>query len=110
MDKRYDDVVLHAKLTELGNSQQGTFEDFGHTYKDGTKSCLKLVDTIVEVFDQYYNNESVKAQKHPRRQVEQAGRQYQVIRGCVISPWKTFTVNKAVLKNYLSVYMEEVLP
>ena len=78
MDKWYDDVVLRPKLPEhnvsktlyirdamcavqgLGPSQQGRFEDFGHTYKDGTKVYLKLADTIVEVFEWYDNNESVK--------------------------------------------------
>ena len=99
--------VVHG----LGPSQLGTFKNVVLLMLQMV--VLNLASPTVEVFDWYDNNKSVKEQERLRCQAGQANRQYQLIGRHVIPPWKTFAANianKTALKNYLSVYMEEVLP
>ena len=73
--------------------------------------CFREADIVVEVFDRYDNKESVKSAERERRQnAGPTGRQYQVIAGRSVPPWKKFMAlseNKESLNQFLCQYVIE---
>ena len=73
--------------------------------------CFRDADSVVDMFDRYDNKDSVKSAGEERREsAGPTGRQYQVIAGRSILPWKkimSLPENKAALNQFISQYIKE---
>ena len=76
-----------AVLQMMPGDKQTSFE-LANVYIE-TLLHIREADIVVDVFDRYDNKKSVKSAERERRQnAGPVGRQYQVIAGRSIPPWK----------------------
>lgn len=78
-------------LQIMPGDKHTSFQQLASVYMESLLRCFREADLVVEVFDRYDNKESVKSAERERRQnAGPTGRQYQVIAGRSIPPWKKF--------------------
>ena len=98
-----------AVIQSMKGDQYKTFDDIGRAYLQGLILCFSMGDTVIDVFDRYDHKESVKQSERDKRQAcGPAGRQYQVISGRSVPPWRKFLnnhANKAALASFLCQYI-----
>lgn len=105
-----------AELQAMGMAVQNfhTFEELAASYMRKLLAMTRYAVTIVDVFDQYNNSDSIKAEERNRRlSARQAARQYQVTATRTIPPWQKFMAhpaNKMALTDFLCCYMKEHVP
>ena len=80
-----------AVLQALKVDPNGMYNDVAKKYMDGLVSGFNSADTIVEVFDRYDIEDSVKSFERARRESTGASsRKYEVFGGHTIPPWDKF--------------------
>ena len=86
-----------------------TFDDLAAAYLRHVMKGFDKANTVIDVFDRYDNNESVKSAERNRRTGAGVGyRVYQVIGGRPVPPWRKFlnmADNKQSLAQFLCEYM-----
>ena len=91
-----------------------TFNDLGAAYLRQLIGCFDRALTVVDVFDRYDVQDSVKSGERARRACGVVGaRQYSVIGGRSIPPWKKFLAvpeNKQSLTKFLCDYLVNHVP
>ena len=100
-----------AIIQSINGDQFKTFDNLAAAYMHGLLQCFSEANTVVDVYDRYDNMESVKQGERERRQAAGPGsRQYQVISGRSIPPWRIFLNNpkdKAALIAFLCQYIAD---
>ena len=93
-----------AAIQAMKGDSFRSFDVLALQYMRNLLSCFSQANTVVEVFDRYDNEHSVKTAERMRRHGNGA-RQYQVISGRSVPAWKKFLAhpaNKAALAVFLS--------
>ena len=102
-----------AELQSMGGHHH-TFEDLAKSYLTKLLQTLERSVTVVDVFDRYDLENSIKGQERLRRQmVTGATKQYQVSDNNPIPPWQKFMAvssNKLALTRYLTSYIIKKAP
>ncbi|MES9879249.1 MAG: hypothetical protein ABW185_00005 [Sedimenticola sp.] len=102
--------ILQAMTGDVYKS----FDQLADSYMASLLRHFNGADTVIEVYDRYDNKDSVKAAERLRRQTQSGvGRQYQVIAGRSVPPWKKFMAlptNKESLVKYLCQYLVDHAP
>lgn len=97
-----------AELHKMKGSAHRTFESLGATYLNNLCKAFDVAETVVDVWDRYGEENSVKSQERERRGDKRGTRRYQVIGGRSVPPWQKFlslSSNKSALANYLGEYL-----
>jgi hypothetical protein len=102
------DAMSVIQMTDVQNGQ--TFSDVAKRYKQNLLSGFKKADTIVDVFDRYDNDDSVKAPERARREaIGIAERVYEVTAGRIIPPWDKFINVAANKQAFINIVCSVVL-
>ena len=104
------DAMAILQMMDAGSFR--SFNELASSYAVQLLKSLSSADTIVDVFDRYDYQNSVKVRERARRGQVGNARQYQVLGGRPIPPWKKFlscSENKQSLINFLSNRLVETL-
>ena len=96
-------------IQTLPGEHFSSFENLAKAYQEHLLTGFSKANTVVDVFDRYDNDNSVKAGERERRsKAGSGGREYSVIAGRSIPPWKKFlnvAANKQSLVSFLCNYI-----
>ncbi|MEW8545028.1 MAG: hypothetical protein AB2693_16005 [Candidatus Thiodiazotropha sp.] len=94
-----------AVLQMMPGDKYTSFQQLSSVYMETLLRCFREADVVVDVFDRYDNKQSIKSAERERRQFAgPSGKQYQVIAGGCIPPWKkimSLAENKESLNQFL---------
>lgn len=97
-----------AELQAMG-THYSTFDELAEGYMVKMLRCTQKANTVVDVFDRYDVEHSIKSEERRRRQTAaDCVRKYQVHGANSIPPWQKFMAvssNKASLTNFLCCYI-----
>jgi hypothetical protein len=111
-----DYVYIRDAMAELHQLHINckTFGDLAYKYMKQILQSFCKADVVVDVFDQYDKDNSVKGEERDRRQKSVSGaREYHVIPGRLLPPWDKFmavSANKTSVSDFLCSYFCEHAP
>ena len=115
-DNQHRNVYIRDAMAELhilgGNG--GTFGNLAQCYLNQLLHCIKTHHTLIDVFDQYGDVNSVKTDERTRRLAVAGGsRSYQVIVGRPVPQWTKFMAlssNKSTLTHFICSHVTQHAP
>lgn len=115
-DNQHRSVYIRDAMAELhilgGNG--GTFGNLAQCYLNQLLHCIKTHHTLIDVFDQYDDVNSVKTDERTRRLAVAGGsRSYQVIAGRPVPQWTKFMAlssNKSTLTHFICSHVTQHAP